>query len=222
MNPETWKRVDEYLSALFIPADPVMAACLEASVAGGLPPIHVSPLQGRMLQLLAQIQGAQRILEVGTLGGFSTLWLARALAPGGRIVTLELDPKHAAVAQANFQRAGVADRVELRLGAAKDSLAALVAAAAAPFDFVFIDADKASIPDYYRLAVQLSQPGTVIITDNVIRKGAVIEAGSADASVQGVRRFNEIVAADGRVTSTTLQTVGEKGYDGFTLTVVNR
>jgi predicted O-methyltransferase YrrM len=222
MNPETWKNVDQYLAALFIPDDPVMAAALAASAAGGLPPIHVSPLQGRMLQLLAQVQGAQRILEIGTLGGFSTLWLARALGPAGRIVTLELDPKHAEVAQATFRRAGLADRIELRLGAAKDSLAAMAARGEPPFDFVFIDADKASIPDYYRYAVQLSRPGSVIITDNVIRKGAVIDAGSEDASVQGVRRFNEIVAGDARVTSTTIQTVGEKGYDGFTLTVVNR
>jgi predicted O-methyltransferase YrrM len=222
MNPETWKNVDQYLAALFIPDDPVMTAALAASAAGGLPPIHVSPLQGRMLQLLAQMQGAQRILEVGTLGGFSTLWLARALGPAGRIVTLELDPKHAGVARATFRRAGLADRIELRLGAAGDSLAAMVAAGEAPFDFVFIDADKASIPDYYRYAVQLSRPGAVIITDNVIRKGAVLDAGSDDASVQGVRRFNEIVAGDARVTSTTIQTVGEKGYDGFTLTVVNR
>jgi predicted O-methyltransferase YrrM len=222
MNPETWKNVDQYLASLFIPTDPVMAAALEASVAGGLPPIHVSPLQGRMLQLLAQMQDAQRILEIGTLGGFSTLWLARSLGPEGRIVTLELDPQHAAVARATFQRAGLASRIELRLGAAKDSLAAMVAASEAPFDFVFIDADKASIPDYFRFAVQLSRPGTVIITDNVIRKGAVVDGASTDASVQGVRRFNEIVAADPRVTSTTIQTVGEKGYDGFTLTVVNR
>jgi predicted O-methyltransferase YrrM len=222
MNPETWKNVDQYLAALFIPDDPVMAAALAASAAGGLPPIHVSPLQGRMLQLLAQVQGAQRILEVGTLGGFSTLWLARALGPAGRIVTLELDPKHAEVARGTFRRAGLEGRIELRLGAAKDSLAAMVAAGEAPFDFIFIDADKASIPDYYRSALQLSRPGSVIITDNVIRKGAVIDAGSEDPSVQGVRRFNEIVAGDARVTSTTIQTVGEKGYDGFTLTVVNR
>jgi predicted O-methyltransferase YrrM len=222
MNPDTWTHVDRYLAALFIPEDPVLAGALGASQAAGLPEIHVSPLQGRMLQLLAQIQGARHILEIGALGGYSTLWLARALAPHGRIVTLELDSRHAAVARENFQRAGWGDRIELRLGPARDSLEAMVAAGEAPFDFVFIDADKASIPEYFHLALALSRPGTVILTDNVIRKGAVVDAASEDASVQGVRRFNQLVAAEPRVTSTTIQTVGEKGYDGFALTVVTR
>jgi len=221
MNPETWSRVDHYLAGLFIPEDPEMTAALAASAAAGLPSIHVSPLQGRLLQLLAALRGALRVLEIGTLGGVSTLWLARALGPEGRIVTLELDPKHAAVARATFERAGRAGQIELRLGAAKDALEAMVAAGDAAFDFIFIDADKASIPDYFQLAMQLSRPGTAIVTDNVVRKGAVADAASTDPNVLGVRRFNELVSRDPRVASTTIQTVGEKGYDGFTLTLVH-
>ncbi len=221
VNPETWSRVDHYLSDLFVPDLPEMQSALAASAAAGLPAIHVSPLQGRLLQLLAQLQGARRVLEIGTLGGFSTLWLASALGTEGRIVTLELDPKHAEVARGNFRQAGRAGQIELRQGPARDSLEAMVAAQEPPFDFIFIDADKASIPDYYRLAMQLSRPGTVILTDNVVRKGAVADPESTDPSVIGVRRFNAVLAMDSRVTSTTIQTVGEKGYDGFTLTRVN-
>jgi predicted O-methyltransferase YrrM len=221
MNQETWSSVDQYLAALFIPADPEMTAALAASADAGLPAIHVSPLQGRLLQLLAQLRGSRRILEVGTLGGFSTLWLARALNADGRIVTLELDPKHAEVARANFQRAGRSGQITLKLGAAKASLEAMISAGEPPFDFIFIDADKSSIPDYYLLAMRLSRPGTAIVTDNVVRKGAVADAASLDPNVRGVRRFNELVAKDAHVTSTTIQTVGEKGYDGFTLTLVN-
>jgi predicted O-methyltransferase YrrM len=185
-----------------------------------LPAISVAPNQGKLLQLLARLQGARRILEIGTLGGYSTIWLARALPAGGRIVTLELEQKHADVAQANFARAGVSEVIELRLGRAVDTLAQLATERAGPFDFIFIDADKASMAEYFTWSLKLSRPGSVIVIDNVIRKGAVVDAASEDASVRGVRRFNELLAKEKRVSATTLQTVGSKGYDGFTLALV--
>jgi predicted O-methyltransferase YrrM len=202
--PETpWSAVDRYISDLLIPADPAMDEALSASAAAGLPAINVSPPQGKLLQLIARIRGAREILEIGTLGGYSTIWLARALPAGGRMVTIEADPKHAEVARKNLSRAGVAGQVDLRVSKAIDALPALVAEGRGPFDLIFIDADKAGIPDYFRWSLRLSRPGSVIIVDNVIRNGAVTDAGSADPSVQGVRRFNEILAGEPRVSATT-------------------
>jgi len=182
----------------------------------------VSPPQGRLLELLARALRARQILEIGTLGGYSTLWLARGLAPGGRIVTLEVDPKHADVARRNFERAGRSGAIELRLGAALETLPRMVAERAGPFDLVFVDADKPSLPDYFSWSLQLSRPGTLIVIDNVVREGDVVDATSADASVQGVRRMNERIAGEPRVTATTLQTVGGKGYDGLAFVLVDR
>ncbi len=220
MNPETWSAVDRYINQRIVPADPVLDAALAASEAAGLPPIAVSPAQGKLLQLFARMQGARRILEVGTLGGYSTIWLARALPKDGRIVTLELEAKHAEVARANFKRAGVEEQIDVRLGRAVESLAQLIAEKAAPFDLVFIDADKASIPDYFTAALKLSRPGTAIIVDNVVRKGALADAATTDDAVRGVQRFHEQLAKETRVSATTIQTVGSKGYDGFTLAIV--
>ncbi|HUR56773.1 MAG TPA: O-methyltransferase [Opitutaceae bacterium] len=217
---EQWTAVDRYITDLLVPPDAALEAALRASVEAGLPAINVAPNQGKLLQILARIQGARRILEVGTLGGYSTIWLARALPPGGRVITLELESKHAEVARANFVRAGLAGVIEIRTGPASDSLARLAVEGAGPFDLIFIDADKAGIPEYFAWALKLSRVGSVIIVDNVVRKGAVADAGSTDPSVRGVRRFNEILAQERRVTATTLQTVGSKGYDGFTLALV--
>jgi predicted O-methyltransferase YrrM len=221
MSPEQqWTAVDNYINNLLVPTDPVLEAALQASVTAGLPAISVSPSQGKLLQLLARIQQAQSILEIGTLGGYSTLWLARALPAGGRLVTLELDPKHAEVARANFARANLSSVIELRLGSALDTLPQLVAEGRGPFDLIFIDADKPGYPDYFAWALKLSRRGTVIIADNVVRNGAVIDTNSADPLVQGVRRFNELLAAESRVSATEIQTVGSKGYDGFAIMVV--
>lgn len=217
MNQEQWTRVDEYWGSLFVPSDAALDAAQHASREAGLPAISVAANQGKFLALLAQIQGARRILEIGTLGGYSTIWLARALPEGGRLITLELDPKHAQVAQNNLVRAQVAERVEIRVGRALDSLAALQAEGGAPFDFTFIDADKPSIPEYFTAALKLSKPGSVIVVDNVVRRGAVIDEASTDPNVIGVRRFNELVARTPSVTATSIQTVGSKGYDGFAL-----
>jgi len=217
MTQEQWTRVDEYISELLLPRDAALEAALEASNAAGMPAINVAPNQGKFLGLLAQMQGATRVLEIGTLAGYSTIWLARALPSNGKLVTLELDPKHAQVARSNIERAGLTSLVELRVGKALDSLAALVNERVPPFDFVFIDADKPSIPDYFQWSLKLTRPGSVIVVDNVVRKGAVVDATSTDANVQGVRRFNEIVAKTPSVSATTVQTVGSKGYDGFAL-----
>ncbi len=222
MDRELWTRVDDYLSRTLVPDDAALAGALAASVAAGLPAIQVAPNQGRLLQLLARAIGARAILELGTLGGYSTLWLARGLGPGGRLVTLEAEPRHAAVAEATFARAGLADVISLRLGPALATLEQLVAERAGPFDLVFIDADKPSMPDYFTWSLQLSRPGTVIVADNVIRDGEVADAASADPSVQGVRRMNELIAAEPRVSATALQTVGSKGYDGFAFVLVER
>jgi predicted O-methyltransferase YrrM len=221
MNQEQWTAVDRYVAGKLLPADPVLEAALQASTDAGLPAISVSAPQGKLLHLLARIHGAKTILEIGTLGGYSTIWLARALSAGGKVVTLELDPKHAEVARANFARAGLAGVVELRVGKALDTLPQLAAEGRGPFDLIFIDADKVSIPEYFTWALKLSRRGTVIIVDNVVRKGAVVEAGNSDPSIQGVRRLNDLLAVESRVSATTIQTVGSKGYDGFTLAVVN-
>ena len=220
MNQETWTAVDRYLTDLFVPSDPVLDAALEASVAAGLPPINVTPNQGKLLQLLARTNGARNILEIGTLGGYSTIWLARALPSDGRLITLEFDPKHAEVARANFVRAGLADVVELRVGRALDTLPQLATEGRGPFDLIFIDADKPSTADYFTCALKLSRPGTLIVVDNVVRKGAVSDAASDDPNVRGMRRFFDILAAEKRVSATVLQTVGSKGYDGLAIAFV--
>ncbi|MBW4675005.1 MAG: O-methyltransferase [Desmonostoc geniculatum HA4340-LM1] len=220
MNQAQWTAVDSYLTDLFVPPDSVLDAALEASAAAGLPPHNVSPNQGKLLLLLAQLQGAHTILEIGTLGGYSTIWLARALPSDGYLITLEADPKHAEVAQSNIARAGLNDLVELRLGQALSTLPQLAAEGHSPFDLIFIDADKPNNPDYLAWALKLSRRGSLIVADNVVRNGAVIDTASGDASVQGVRRFNELLASEPRVSATALQTVGSKGYDGFAIALV--
>ncbi|MEP6731197.1 MAG: O-methyltransferase [bacterium] len=220
MTDTQWSDVDRYLSDLFIGPDVALDGALDASIAAGLPAIAVAPNQGKLLHLLARLMNARAILEIGTLGGYSTIWLARALASGGRVITLELDPKHAAVATDNIARAGLAGAVDVRVGAALDTLPQIERDGAGPFDLVFIDADKQSIPDYFQWALKLSRRGTLIIVDNVIRKGAIVDAASTDPNVQGVRRFNEMVARETRVTATTIQTVGSKGYDGLAFVLV--
>ena len=192
MSEHVWTEVDRYISDLFVPDDAALDAALHDSESAGLPPINVSRNQGKLLQLLARLAGARRILEIGTLGGYSTIWLARALPAGGRLITLEAEPKHAEVARANIARAGLAGAVEVRLGRAIETLPQLVAEGQGPFDFIFIDADKPGYADYLGWALKLSRRGTVIIADNIVRKGAVIDSASSDAKVQGVRRFNEV------------------------------
>ena len=212
-----WADIDRYLSKAVIASDPVLEHALKASERAGLPAIQVSPQQGKLLMLLAQMVGAQRILEIGTLAGYSTIWLGRGLPPQGKLITLEADPKHAEVARSNIARADFADFVEVRLGRALDSLPKLAAENHAPFDMFFIDADKKNIPEYFTWCLRLSRPGSVIVVDNVVRDGAVIDPQSQEAGVQGIRRFFEIAAAESRVTGTALQTVGVKGHDGFAI-----
>ena len=220
MTQEQWNKVDQYISDLLVPADAALDEALAASTKAGLPAINVAPNQGKLLHLLARIQGAKSILEIGTLGGYSTIWLARALPPEGRLVTLEFDPKHAEVARSNIARAGLTRVVEVRVGKALDLLPGIQAEAKGPFDLVFIDADKENIPHYFSWALKLARRGSVIIVDNVVRKGAVADAASSDVNVLGVRRFNELVAREPRVSATAIQTVGSKGYDGFALVLV--
>src|SRR5438874_4680654 len=194
-NQEQWTAVDHYLTDLLLPSDPALAAALEASAAAGLPSIQVSPTQGKLLHLLAMSLGARKILELGTLGGYSTIWMARALPAGGRLITLEADAKHAEVARANIAGAGLADIVEIRVGLAMDTLPKLEKEGCGPFDLTFIDADKANNANYFVWALKLSRRGSVIVVDNVVRKGAVIEANSTDANVQGARHLNDVIAA---------------------------
>jgi predicted O-methyltransferase YrrM len=220
MAQDQWTAVDRYLTDLFVQPDPALEAALQASAAAGLPSINVSPNQGKLLQLLARAQGARAVLEIGTLGGYSTIWLARALPAGGRLITLEADPRHAEVARANLARAGLAGVVELRLGPALETLPRLAAEGSGPFDLIFIDADKPGYPDYLAWALKLSRRGSLILADNVVRGGAVVDPASADPRVQGVRRFNELLAAEPRVSATAIQTVGSKGYDGFAVALV--
>jgi predicted O-methyltransferase YrrM len=220
MTQELWTAVERYIVENSIPRDPLLEDALLANVAAGLPTIDVAPNQGKLLHLLARIQGAKRVLEIGTLGGYSTIWLARALPSDGRLITLEAEAKHAKVAKANIERAGLSSLVELRLGPALESLALLHKEGVPAFDFIFIDADKENIPRYLEWSLRLSRVGTIIITDNVVRDGAIINPEDPDPRVQGVRRFFEMVAVDPRLDATTLQTVGSKGYDGFTLAVV--
>jgi predicted O-methyltransferase YrrM len=220
MNQDLWTAVDHYFTEQLVPPDPDLEAALQASQAAGLPAINVAPKQGKLLQLLAQLQGARTILEIGTLGGYSTIWLARALPAGGRLISLEAEPKHAEVAQANIARAGLAEVVEVRLGPALETLPQLAAEGHGPFDLVFIDADKRSNSDYFTWALKLSRPGSLIIVDNVVRGGEVANAASTASDVQGSRQVIEMLGAEPRVSATALQTVGSKGYDGFALAVV--
>jgi predicted O-methyltransferase YrrM len=217
MTQEQWSQVDDYIVKLLVPPDEALDAALAASNQAGLPAINVAPNQGKFLSLLASIQGAKNILEIGTLGGYSTIWLARTLPADGRLVTLERDPKHAEVARQNLERARLGELVSIRVGPALETLPQLASEGLPPFDFVFIDADKQSIPEYFEWALKLTRIGGVIVVDNVVRKGAVIDSATTDPNVQGVRRFNELLAKTSRVSATALQTVGSKGYDGFAL-----
>ncbi|HXG71770.1 MAG TPA: O-methyltransferase [Gemmatimonadaceae bacterium] len=221
MPEDQWTEVDQYFSERLLPSDPWLESALEVSRKSGLPAISVSPNQGKLLQILAQIVGAQSILEIGTLGGYSTIWLARGLRAGGHLITLELDPKHAEVAQLNVSRAGLKDVVEIRIGSALEILPRLSSERRGPFDLIFIDADKQNIPAYFEWALKLSRPGTLIVVDNVVRGGAVIDADSSDPSVQGVRRFVELLSTEKGVSGTALQTVGIKGYDGLAIVLVD-
>jgi len=219
-HEEMWTAVDKYFTSRFVGADPALDAALAANAAAELPAIDVSANQGKFLHLLARMQQARHILEIGTLGGYSTIWLARALPADGRLITMEFEPRHAAVAQSNINRAGLAERVEIRVGAALDSLAQLATENPKPFDMIFIDADKDNYPNYLPWALKFSRPGTLILADNVVRDGAILDPSHHDPRVQGTRQFLELLAAEPRLAATALQTVGSKGYDGFAMAVV--
>ena len=221
MSIAQWTTVDDYITALFIPVDPALDAALADSAAAGLPDIAVSPAQGKLLTVLARAVGARNVLEIGTLGGYSAICLARALPPDGRLITLEYSPKHTEVARANIARAGLADRVEVIVGPAGETLPRLAAEGRGPFDLIFIDADKTGYGDYLRGSLRLSRPGTLIIADNVVRDGRVTDPADDDPNVVGVRQFNEMLAAEPRIDATILQTVGSKGYDGLVFALVN-
>ncbi|SFO89864.1 Predicted O-methyltransferase YrrM [Amycolatopsis arida] len=216
MDHELWAEVDDYFAGVLVGDDPALEGALAASREAGLPAIAVSAAQGKLLNLLVRLCGARRVLEVGTLGGYSAIWMARALPPGGELVTLEADPRHAEVARSNLDRAGLGSAVDVRLGAALATLPELTG----PFDLAFIDADKENNPEYFRWALRLSRPGGVIVVDNVVRAGAVVHGPADDPSVRGVRELHDLIAAEPRVDATALQTVGAKGYDGFTLALV--
>jgi predicted O-methyltransferase YrrM len=220
MEQEKWTAVDRYITEKLVPTDAILEATLAANAAAELPAIDVAPNQGKLLHLLALMKRPRRILEIGTLGGYSTIWLARALAPGGRLVTLEVDAKHAAVARANLDRAGFSGVVEIRVGPAAESLARLCEEGAEKFDVIFIDADKPSNPVYLGWALKLATVGSLIVIDNVVREGAIVDGSSADRGVQGVRALFDMLAAEPRLSATALQTVGSKGYDGFAMAVV--
>jgi predicted O-methyltransferase YrrM len=222
MTQELWTSVDNYFSGLLVPEDTALKQTIASSAAGGLPAIQVSAVQGKLLHLLARMIPARKILEIGTLGGYSTIWMARALPDDGRVITLEADAKHAEVAQKNFERAGVESKVELRLGKALDTLPQIAAQACGPFDLIFIDANRSNMPEYFEWSLRLARPGTLIIADNVVRSGRVIEESSDDPEIEGVRRFAELASKEKRVSATALQTVGGKGYDGLALLLVNR
>ncbi|MFE9423785.1 O-methyltransferase [Kitasatospora sp. NPDC006697] len=217
MSEQQWTAVDDYLAEALVGEDEALTAALVQSEKAGLPAIAVSPTQGKLLQLLALTVGARRILEIGSLGGYSAIWMGRALPADGRLISLELSPAHAAVARANLHEAGLERVAEVRTGRASDSLAELVDDGAEPFDLVFIDADKPSIPEYLEWSVKLTRPGSLIVVDNVVRGGKIADAESDDPSVVGIRRMHRAVAADPRLEATAVQTVGAKGYDGFTL-----
>ena len=220
MASKTWSAVDDYIVERLIPADAALEAALANNVRHGLPAIDVSAAQGKLLNILARMMGAKRILEIGTLGGYSTIWLARALQPGGQVVTLELEPRHAEVARANLANAGLTDVVDIRIGPALESLEAIAREAGGPFDLVFIDADKSNNRNYLTWAMKLSRPGTVIVCDNVVREGAVLEVGARDPFVAGVQATFDFIASEARLDGTAIQTVGAKGYDGFAIALV--
>jgi predicted O-methyltransferase YrrM len=221
MSQESWSAVDAYVEEQLIEQDEALVLALRDSAAAGLPSIAVTPAQAKLLHLLVRVHGARRILELGTLGGYSTIWLARALPDDGRLISLELRDEYAQVARRNVERAGVAERVEIRVGPAADGQRALIAEGAGPFDLVFIDADKESTPEYFTLALELTRPGSVIVTDNVVRDGRLADPGDDDPRVRGMRRFHELLGEQReKVSATTIQTVGAKGYDGFTLALV--
>lgn len=217
MDQESWNDVDHYFTQLLVKPDAALKSTLAANAEAGLPPIDVAPNQGKLLMLLVQMSGARRVLEIGTLGGYSTIWLARGLSSGGRVITLESMPKHSDVARANIARAGVADRVEVRLAPAVETLAQLVSEGAKPFDLVFLDADKANNAKYLQWAMMLTRPGSVIVCDNVVRGGHVVDEDSGDEAVSGTRAFLDELAADPRLDATAIQTVGVKGWDGFAI-----
>jgi predicted O-methyltransferase YrrM len=221
MTNDTWTAVDDYFAKLLLSPDKSLDQAQADSQAAGLPAIAVSPLQGKQLLMLAQMQNPKKILEIGTLGGYSTIWLARALPDDGRLITLEFSPKHAEVARANIARAGMSPKVEIRVGPALDTLPLLAAEKRGPFDFIFVDADKENNPGYFEWTLKLSRPGTVILVDNVVRDGAVADLTNTDPHIVGIRRMHELIAAESRVTATAVQTVGAKGYDGYTLIRVN-
>jgi predicted O-methyltransferase YrrM len=220
MAQEIWTAVDRYFGDLLVQEDAALQSAVSQSAAAGLPPIQVSSVQGKFLYLTARMMGARKILEIGTLGGYSTIWLAKALPEGGRVVTLEISPKHAEVARHNWEHAGVGEKIELRLGKALELLPGLTSDGQGPFDLIFIDANKSNMPEYFEWSLKLARPGTVIIADNVVRDGAVLDANTGDEDVQGVRRFAEMVGKEKRVSATVLQTVGGKGYDGFAILLV--
>jgi predicted O-methyltransferase YrrM len=222
MSQHLWAAVDADLAERLATADDALAASLAANAAAGLPAIDVSPLLGKLLHLLARGLGARKVLEIGTLGGYSTIWLARALPSDGKVITLELEPEHAAIAKANIDRAGLSRRVEIRIGPAAETLAGLKSEGAGPFDLIFIDADKTGYPDYLKCSLELSRPGTLIIADNVVRGGAIADAASTDPNVLAVRRFLDMLAAEPRLSATAIQTVGKKGYDGFAIAIVGQ
>jgi predicted O-methyltransferase YrrM len=221
MSEKGWRAVDAYFSDTIVGRDSVLEAALKANAEAGLPSIDVSAAQGKMLYLLARMAGAKRALEIGTLGGYSTIWIARALSPNGRLLTIEYLEKHANVARANIARAGLGDKVELRVGAALEILPKIEAEGLGPFDFVFIDADKSNNANYLSWALRLSRPGTVIIVDNVVRDGRIADASSKDTDVSGTRRMFEMMAREPRLQATAIQTVGSKGWDGFALAIVD-
>jgi predicted O-methyltransferase YrrM len=220
MTQELWTAIDEYIQASLVPSDPALDAAIEASTTAGLPNIQVSPPQGKMLHVLARLVGARNILELGALGGYSTIWMARALPSGGKVLTLEASEKHAQVATANYARAGLSHVIELRVGKALDLLPRVAAEGRAPFDLIFLDANKSDMAEYFDWALKLSRRGAVIVADNSISRGRVLDASSDDPDVQGCRRFHQRVAAEPRVSATEIQTVGVKGWDGFTLIAV--
>jgi predicted O-methyltransferase YrrM len=220
MTQDLWAAVDRYLDDLLLPHDPVLEAAVQSGAAAGLPMEQVSPSQGRLLFLLARTVGARNILEIGTLAGYSAIWMARALPPGGRLITLEADPKHAEIARGNIARAGLEGLVEVRPGLALETLPQIAAEGRGPFDMVFIDADKKNNPEYFEWALRLARRGSLIIVDNIVRGGAVVDGGSSDPAVQGTRRFLELAAAEPRVTAAAIQTVGVKGYDGMAILLV--
>ena len=219
-NASQWRAVDAYFTETIVAPGRVLVEALAANAAAGLPSIDVSPPQGKLIHLLARMTGARKALEIGALGGYSTIWLARALPDDGKLVTLELDERHAAVALENITRAGLAGKVEVRTGQALAILPKIEAEGLAPFDFVFIDADKTHNPEYLAWALRLARPGTAIVVDNVVREGEVVDAASADPDVIGVRRMFEMMAREPRLSATAIQTVGAKGWDGFALAIV--